>query len=317
MAFSQLLRGFILISPLAILLTAGNILSVRGFITKSDIAAISKFLFWIISPALLFRNAFHIEGGLRGHLPFVGAIVAAALATALLAYITERFIFKERDARKMALTAAASVRPNTIYVGLPIVESVFGPPLVVLLSLYAAVAIPLYNLLSPLSSEIILAGRDSLKVFLKNTCLRIIKNPMVVAPLCGMLLVFAGLESLPDSLDKALHMVSSAATGMSLLVLGASIDVKNARGALLSCWREIAARLFVHPAMLYFCLTAAGVELSLKNVSVLVTATPTAATLFVLARGIGLDGDHAAELTVITMLLSAVTIPVWIAFLGV
>ena len=317
MAFSQLLRGFILISPLAILLTVGNILSVKGFITKSDIAAVSKLLFWIISPALLFRNAFHIKGGLVGHLPFVGAIVAAALVTTLLAYITERFIFKERDARKMALTTAASVRPNTIYVGLPIVESVLGSSFVVLFSLYAAVAIPLYNLLSPLASEIILASRDNLKAFLKNTCLRIIKNPMVVAPLCGMLLVLAGLKSLPDSLDKALHMVSSAATGMSLLVLGASIDVKNARSALLSCWREIAARLFVHPAILYLCLTAAGVELSLKNVSVLVTATPTAATLFVLARGIGLDGDHAAELTVITMLLSMLAIPVWIVFLGV
>ncbi len=252
MSFSQLLRGFILISPLAILLTAGNILSVKGFITKADIAAISKFLFWIISPALLFRNTFHIEGGLAGHLPFVCAIVAAALATAVLAYMIERFIFCERTARKVALTTAASVRPNTIYVGLPIVESVFGSSAVVLLSLYAAVAIPLYNLLSPLTSEIVLARRDSLKIFLKNTCIRIAKNPMVVAPLCGMLLVFAGLKHLPDGLDKALYMVSNAATGMSLLVLGASIDIKNARGAILSCWREIITRLFVHPGILYF-----------------------------------------------------------------
>ena len=62
---------------------------------------------------------------------------------------------------------------------------------------------------------------------------------------------------------------------------------------------------------------AAGVDAALKNVAVLVTATPTAVTLFGLAKGIGLDGSRAAEITVLTTLLSAVTIPMWIAFLGI
>ena len=62
---------------------------------------------------------------------------------------------------------------------------------------------------------------------------------------------------------------------------------------------------------------AAGVDAALKHVAVLGTATPTAVTLFGLAKGIGLDGSRAAEITVLTTLLSAVTIPMWIAFLGI
>ena len=311
------LHGFMLISPIMIILTLGNMLSVKGFMKKTDIAALSKLLFWIISPALLFRNAFHIQGGALKHVSFAVAIVAAALISIALSYVAERYLFHTSDIKKTALTIGASVRPNTLYVGLPMVESVFGSGGVVHLSLYAAIAIPLYNFLCPLSSEVALAKRDNLKIFLKTTTLRILKNPMVIAPLCGAILILCGVTSLPTEIDKALQMLSGAATGISLIALGATIDIKHARGAIISCWREIIMRLFIHPALLLICLSAASVDADLKNVSVLVTATPTAATLFILANGIGLDGNHAAELTVITMLLSAITIPMWIVFLGI
>lgn len=140
---------------------------------------------------------------------------------------------------------------------------------------------------------------------------------MVMSPVCGILLVSLGMKTLPPTLDKSLQMVGNAATGMALLTLGASIEVGRAKKAFASCWREVLMRLFIHPAILYCCLNAAGVDAALKNVAVLVTATPTAVTLFVLAKGIGLDGSRAAEITVLTTLLSAVTIPMWIAFLGI
>lgn len=311
------LRGLILILPLALVLACGNFLAVKGFLTPSDRAAISKVIFWVVAPAMLFRNIFHIEGGAAENMRFFGAIVVASLMILVIAYVLERFIFRVKDKKRIALTAAASVRPNTLYIGLPLVESVFGAQAVVHLTLYASFAIPLYNLLAPLSSEIVLSRGSDLKAFLKNMFYRIITNPMVVAPLCGMILVLLGVKHLPESLDKSLHMLSNAATGMSLLVLGASIDVKHAKVAVMTSWREILERLFVHPALLYICLTFIGTDVMLRNVSVLVTATPAAATLFILAQGIGLDGKRAAELTVITMLLSAITLPMWIVFLGV
>ena len=312
-----LIRGFILILPLAFLLTAGNLLFRRGFITQSDISTLSKFLFWIISPSLLFRNAFQIDENMRTQASFFWAVAGSALLAMLVAYAAERWIFRVRDRRRIALTTAAAMRPNTIYVGLPTVQAVIGNQAIGLLALYIAIAMPLYNLLSPLSSELILARRGDMPGFLKNAVKGILKNPMVMAPACGILLVAFGMKALPSTLDKSFQMVGSAATGMALLTLGASIEVSRAKKALASCWREVLMRLFIHPAILYCCLNAAGVDAALKNVAVLGTATPTAVTLVVLAKGIGLDGSRAAEITVLTTLLSAVTIPLWIVFLGI
>ena len=312
-----LIRGFVLILPLALLLTAGNLLFRKGFITPGDIATLSKFLFWIISPSLLFRNAFQINENMRTQTSFFWPVVCSALLAMLAAYAAERWLFRVKDRRRVALTTAAAMRPNTIYVGLPTVQTVIGNQAIGLLALYIAVAMPRYNLLSPLSSELILARRGEMRGFLKNAVKSILKNPMVMSPVCGILLVSLGMKTLPPTLDKSLQMVGNAATGMALLTLGASIEVGRAKKAFASCWREVLMRLFIHPAILYCCLNAAGVDAALKNVAVLVTATPTAVTLFVLAKGIGLDGSRAAEITVLTTLLSAVTIPMWIAFLGI
>lgn len=312
-----LIRGFVLILPLAFLLTTGNLLFRNGFITQADIRTLSKFLFWIISPSLLFRNAFQINENMQSSASFFWAIVCSALLAMLAAYATERWLFRVKDRRIVALTTAAAMRPNTIYVGLPTVQAVLGGQAVGLLALYIAIAMPLYNLLSPLSSELILARSGDMPNFLKSALKSILRNPMVMAPICGIVLVSLGMKTLPQSLDKSLQMVGNAATGIALLTLGASIEVSRAKKAFVSCWRDVLMRLFVHPAILYCCLNAAGTDVALKNVAVLVTATPTAVTLFVLAKGIGLDGSHAAEITVMTTLLSAVTIPMWIVFLGI
>ena len=155
-----LIRGFILILPLAFLLTAGNLLFRRGFITQSDISTLSKFLFWIISPSLLFRNAFQIDENMRAQTSFFWAVAGSALLAMLVAYAAERWIFRVRDRRRIALTTAAAMRPNTIYVGLPTVQAVIGNQAIGLLALYIAIAMPLYNLLSPLEC-IILSVKNS------------------------------------------------------------------------------------------------------------------------------------------------------------
>ncbi|MEG2184200.1 MAG: AEC family transporter [Cloacibacillus sp.] len=314
---SAFIRGVVLIFPLAIVLAAGNILSQKKFITKEDVSTLSKLLFWIISPSLLFRNAFLIKDGFSEHMLFFAAVISAAFITMLFAYVSEKYLFRCRDAKDLALTTAASMRPNTIYVGLPTVQAVFGNEAIPMLSLYVAIAMPLYNLLSPLSSELILARGRNFKEFVTRALKAILKNPMVMAPLGGIVLTFCGLSKLPTAADKSLEMIGNAATGLALLTLGASIDISHAKKTLFTCWREVATRLFIHPGLLYFCMIIFGIEASLRNVAVLVTATPTAVTLFILARGIGLNGDRAAEITVITTLLSAVTIPIWITLLGI
>lgn len=316
---NSILRGFLLILPMFFVMAAGNILFNRHFLRQNDIDTLSKILFWIIAPAVLFRNLFHITDGIGINPSFAAGIFICAVSLPVLAAVTEKYIAGQRDIRRVALAAAASMRPNTIFMGLPTVQIIFGDQAIGLLSLYVAIALPLYNLLSPVTSEIILASGTSRGVlcFIRTAFHKLIRNPMVVAPVCGMILLAAGVKSLPVSLDKSLNMLASAATGISLLALGATINFSDMGKAFKNCWREVITRLLLHPAMLFLWFAYFPVNRDLMNVSVILTAMPTAATLFVLSKGIGLDSVLAGEITVITTLASALTIPLWIVVLGI
>ena len=50
--------GFFLVIPLMIIILAGNILRSKGFYSSSDIAALTKTLYWVILPPLLFRTTY-------------------------------------------------------------------------------------------------------------------------------------------------------------------------------------------------------------------------------------------------------------------
>ncbi len=316
---NAILRGFLLILPMFFVIAAGNVLVNRNFLKQNDVDTLSKILFWIIAPSVLFRNLFHIGDKVLINPSFAVGIFVCALSLPVLAALTEKYIAGQKDARRIALAAAASMRPNTIFMGLPTVQIIFGDQAIGLLTLYVAVALPLYNLLSPVSSEIILASGASRGFFsfVRTALRKLIRNPMVVVPVCGMILLAAGVKRLPVSLDKSLNMLGSAATGISLLALGATINFTYISKAFKKCWREVATRLLIHPAMLFLWFIYFPVDRDLMNVSVILTAMPTAATLFVLSKGIGLDSELAGEITVITTLFSAFTIPFWIAVLGV
>lgn len=52
----------------------------------------------------------------------------------------------------------------------------------------------------------------------------------------------------------------------------------------------------------------------LAAAAVLATAMPGAVNNFILARGMGLDSDYASEIIAATVMLSSVTIPLWISW---
>lgn len=53
--------GLSLVFPLMIIIITGNLLKARGFYSKNDIDTLTKTLYWVILPPLLFRTT--LESG--------------------------------------------------------------------------------------------------------------------------------------------------------------------------------------------------------------------------------------------------------------
>lgn len=309
-------NNFLLLAPMALLFVLGCILRFIGFFRQEDEACMIKLLYWLISPALLFRGALAARGGVSRFPSIFAALFVCAVIASLTAYILGNRR-KGGYASRVAVSAAAATKPNSIYMGMPIVLMILGEESIFYVSIYAAIGMPLHNILSPVFGELAAARGSSLLCTLKKSLLGTLKNPLVLASLLGLCFALAGRDTLPGAVDKTLQLLGSCATGLSLLALGASSAPGKVIASFTAAWRDVLVRLILHPALLLLWFRLFPAEKTLQQVMVLMAAMPTAVTMFILAGGMQLDSDYAAQIIIASTALSILTIPVWSVILSV
>lgn len=308
-------NNFLLLLPMIILFAIGNVLRSVGFFKREDIACMTKLLYWLVSPALLFRGAFNAGSNLSGLSSMFAAMLVCAVLASLTGFILGCTKKGERDPLSLAVSAAAATKPNSIYLGMPTVLLILGDQSMMYISLYAAIGMPLHNILSPVFGEVVSSRSASVSDLMRKSLNGVVKNPLVLASAFGLFFAFAGFRTIPAPVDKMLQLVGSCATGLSLLALGASIKPGEIFLSFGAAWRDVLVRLVIHPALLLLWFSVFPLEKGLVRVIVLMTAMPTAITMFILAEGMKLNSDYAAKLIVATTMFSVVTVPVWSAVL--
>ena len=145
---------------------------------------------------------------------------------------------------------------------------------------------------------------------------RLVKNPLVLSCLLGLLFALLHIP-VDDTLLTSMDMVGKMAVGLALLSLGLSIDVSNLPRALRRTWPDVLIKLFVHPAVSLLCFAVWPVQEEIARVSVLLCAMPTAVNTFILAEGMGMEGDYISDIVLVSTAAAAITVPVWLVILGI
>jgi malonate transporter len=313
------MASFFAIMPLITLMVLGNILKRKSFYTEADIRALSKTLFWVILPALLYRSTFLSGREILKQKNLFSGTHLSYLLTLVLAWLLGTAFFHRGNAPRVASSVMASIRGNNVYLGLPLVSLTMGDKGLEAASVYFAVTSVGFQLLSIGAGDLALTRRIGLKG-LWQTALRLVRNPQLLACAAGVITSLLGVENLPRVLDESLRILGSAASGTALLMIGAKLDLSSVGKAMVifrETWWDALVRLVLHPMLMWFCLTALSVPAPLLQVTVLVSAMPVAVNVFVIATEMGMDGNYSADLVVATTLLASITIPFWIKILGV
>lgn len=302
--------GLSAVVPLLLTVLLGWSLRRRGYLKDKTTQQLLWLLYWISLPALLFRRTLSVGGEtfLNGNLFFV--IHLTYLFMPPLAWLLARLCGESRS--RSAVSALAAIRSNNVYMGLPVVTLVLGSDGVAALSLYLAMGLFAYNLLSIAWAQIFVSGGLSGKD-LAETARSVLRNPLFLACCAGLAGSFLGLGDLPLWLDSFLAILGDLSTGLAFLALGASLRIGNPLEVFRSAWRDAAIRLVIHPALMAALFRLFPVDPVLAAAAVLATAMPSAVNNFILARGMGLDSDYASEIIAATVILSSVTIPLWIS----
>ena len=308
------MASFLMVLPLALVMGLGVLFRRIGLLDERTVQRLNSILYWAALPALLFRSILKVDQDILSNPNLFWAAHATFLIGPALALFLGRAFTSDR--RVLAVSALISIRSNNVFLGIPAVMTVMGTEGLQAISLYLAVSLLGYNLLSIIWAQLILSGKLTLRSLI-TTLGALLKNPLILACLMGVAGSLAGFNKLPQWFDSALKMVGDSGSGIALIVLGATIRFENLGEAMKSTWRDCLFKLFICPAIILCAFQIWPVNQLLRNTVVLTSAMPAATPIFVIAQSMEMDHEYAGKIVTLSTALSVFTLPIWVWILGI
>lgn len=299
------------IIPVFLLIALGSGLKRFNFPGDAFWALADKMTYFIFFPALLVDNLSNARLGSLDPTGMLGALLVVILLQAALVYLVRPLA--KVDGPGFTSLFQGSVRFNT-FVGLGAVAALEGGAGITLFAIAISLAIPVLNVLCVLT--LARYGAHGQSTSLKGQAMFLIKNPLIIACLIGIVMNAAGL-SLPRGIEPVFKMLGSIAAPMGLLTVGAGLQWQAARSGGRAVLLASAMKLAVYPLMLFGAARLWGLGPLETKVLVLWGTMPAASTSYILARQMGGDAPLAAAIVTVSTILAFVTVPIFMLLAGV
>ena len=278
------------------------------FLKEDFWTSANKFGFYVTLPCMLFKNIYQMDTTDLTRFGLVTYSVIALVLSIAVAWGISRLF--QIDNRQRGAFIQGSFRTNFLILGLPLAESLFGPqgiaPTVILL----VVSIPLFNVIAIVLLTIY-QEQHVASISVKKIIKDVIKNPLMIATGLALVFVYSSL-TLPLVIEKSIFNISDIATPLALIILGGQIDLSKVKGNLTLSLMATSLRVVFIP----FCVIAGAILLGFRGNELgaifILFSAPTAITSFVMAKNMGSDEQLAAQIVVLTTMVSIVTLPVGI-----
>ena len=310
---AQLIHFAGLTAPLFLLVFFGFALSSFAHWPRSATDALTRFVFTVAMPALLFRLMSDFS-----RLPRVDVrILVAFFGGCLLVYVAGRLIGRsvfQMDGVSQSVFAMGGIFSNNVLLGLPIAHVTLGEASLPAVSLVLVFNSLLLWTLVSVSVEWARHRDLSLPGFAK-TAKGVLTNPIVASILLGTAFGFTGLP-MPGFVDRTLELVAQAALPLSLIALGMGLAEFGVREGWRISVAVSALKLVVQPLAVWLLARALGLAPLEAAVVVLLAALPIGANVYLMSRQFGVLNGPVASATVLTTALGALTTPVALALAG-
>jgi predicted permease len=301
-----LLNLVALTAPLFGLILLGYALVRWGRWPREVSDALTRFVFSVAVPALLFRLMSNFS-----RMPPVDArLLLAFFGSCLIGYIVGRIIAKQvfgMDGVSQSVFALGGIFANNVLLGIPLAKVTLGEGSLPAISLVLVFNALLLWTLVTVSVEWARTGSTSFRGLLK-TGKNVVANPIVASILLGTGFGLLALP-LPAMIDQTLELIAQAAVPLSLIALGMGL----AEFGLREGWRESAAicalKLALQPLVVLGLARLIGLPPLETQVGVMLASLPVGANVFLMARQFNtLEGPIASSL-VFSTAFAAVTTP--------
>ncbi|MFT6433020.1 MAG: putative permease [Candidatus Azotimanducaceae bacterium] len=287
--------------PIFILVAIGVVLKRIDFVDDKFIQTSSKLVFSLCLPLLLFTTISASDLKETFNLALLNFSVVASVAAFLFSWIVAIAFVSPRSDRGVFIQAC--FRSNLGVVGLALCANAYGDQGLALASLLMATLTVTYNILS-VGILSFYAGHESLS--LKRVFIDILKNPLIIAIILAVI-VSAIQIPVPRIILSAGEYLGSLALPLALLGTGAGMNLKAIRDSSLITILAVVMKTALIPLAVTLAAIMLGFEGVILGSLFLMFASPTATASFIMVKSMGGNDALAANLIMVTTLVSILT----------
>ncbi len=286
------------VTPIYLVTGLGAVLRRAGMLSDVFLRDASRLVFYLAAPTMLFLGLATAGIDVTRAPRFLLVSAGLVVVLSLLAWPLAAIMLPRREQRGVFLQGAA--RGNLLIAGLAMAQSVYGREGVVLASLPMAIFIVFGNVFS-----ILMLRRYGEPLAANGAGTSVLRNPIIIGILLGVL---AGVLEipLPQLLVETGNIVGQLTVPLVLFMLGASLDFRELRKPALASWGAACYKCIWMPGLGTALGYGAGLRGMELGILFLVLASPTASISVVFAEMFGGDRRLAANIVLISGVLSFV-----------
>ncbi|MCU1514247.1 MAG: hypothetical protein JWO10_1337 [Microbacteriaceae bacterium] len=280
-------------------IAVGYAIGRSGILGENSRYTLSRLVFFVLAPALLFTVLADADVHLLFSIPLVVAAISAVAAGLLFLLLIR--LFGKRTVPQLVVGALASGYQNANNIGLPVAVYVLGsaeyvaPVILLQIVVFAPIALTMLDI----------STRGSVSI--KNILLQPVRNPLILASIAGVLLAVFNVH-LPVPVMEPLKLIGAAMVPVVLISFGMSLHGQRP----LQPGPERADVLLASAIKLLFMPTVAylaarflfGIHGHELFVLVLVAALPTAQNVFNYAQRYERSETLARDAVLLTTVLA-------------
>lgn len=273
--------------PFFALIGCGYIAARTRFLSEDGVRGLTTFVFYFALPCMIFQAmAPHpIVDIINWN--YMGAFAVAGLSVFALTALSARLLFNG-SLSVCTLQGMAGCVGNVGFLGLPLIVALLGPdaalPVILAFIVDLVVLVPLSIVLLELNRH----RHGTIRDIILKTGRGIVFNPLVLSIAVSLAWSATGW-TLPGPIDAFTGLLGKAATPTALFALGATLAGRQLSDAMAEALHMSAAKLFVHPALVWVSMTMLfDIPAPWVTVAVLTAAVPLAGNVYLIANSYNL-----------------------------
>jgi predicted permease len=307
---------FLSLTPVFLLIALGYVAGHRRWVRESSVPDLSSLVFFVLTPALLFRTMSSVRFETLDYRPVLAYFVASGAL--LLVSIAWRGLNRES-----VVLALAGVFSNMVMIGITLVGLAYGQAglvtMLTLVSVHALILLSAATLILEWTAarELHAAGGQAQSVWrtVWSAAKSAVIHPVPLPIFCGLLFAQTGW-GLPLVIDRSLQILGSAFGPMSLLLVGVTLAHTPLGGYVRTALWVVASKNLLLPVLVGACAWAFGITGLPLTVLVVAAALPSGANVFLFAQRYGVAQAQTTAAMGLSTAVSAITLSAAMALMA-